>query len=142
MSRLLTNLLLYQSGYDIPEYSSPEDWTYKDRDWYYRALQKSSYGWNETENDYIPFMHNFLATIFMCCKDLSGHFEAIREGANKNERIRRFVLGSIIPVSKQEICEALPDVSQTTVEAVLAAMLKEGLIEKTGSTRVARYRHK
>ncbi len=139
VSRLLTILLLYRSGYDIQTYCSIETMTYKLRDWYYRSLQESSQGWHETENDYITFISSFLSIMSMCCTDLSRRFEAIPEGASKNERIRKIVLDSIIPISKKEICDALPDVSPTTVEAVLAAMQKEGLITKTGSTRGARY---
>ncbi len=142
VSRLLTALLLYRSGYDIQTYFSIEAMTYKLRDWYYRRLLESSQGWHETENDYIPFISGFLSIMSMCCADLSNRFEAIPEGAGKNERIRKAVLDSIIPVSKKEICDALPDVSQTTVEAVLASMQKEGLITKTGSTRGARYMRK
>ncbi|MCD8307499.1 MAG: Fic family protein [Clostridia bacterium] len=142
MSRLLTALLLYKIGYDVHTYISMEDWIYRERDWYYKALQQSSHGWKETKNDYIPFIYCFLHIMFMCSKDLTGYFDGIREGANKNERIRRTVLGSLMPISKKEICAALPDVSPTTVEAVLAAMQKERLIEKAGSTRGARYSRK
>ena len=49
------------------------------------------------------------------------------------------VLNSLTPLSKAEICRILPDVSSTTVEAVLGAMVKNGLIKKIGVSKSTRY---
>ncbi len=49
------------------------------------------------------------------------------------------MLNSLTPLSKAEICRLLPDVSPTTVEAVLGSMVKKGIIQKIGSSRSARY---
>jgi len=49
------------------------------------------------------------------------------------------VLNSLTPLSKAEICKILPDVSPTTVEAVLGAMVKSGTIKRIGSSRSTRY---
>ena len=57
----------------------------------------------------------------------------------KTERIELTVLNSILPISKSEICEHLPDVSPTTVEEVLGKMVKDGLIKKIGSARATKY---
>lgn len=38
-----------------------------------------------------------------------------------------------------DICRILPDVSPTTVEAVLGAMVKTGSVRRIGSSRAARY---
>ena len=46
------------------------------------------------------------------------------------------------PISKKDIMEALPDISQTTVEACLHRLLKVERIEKIGGNRNARYRRK
>jgi hypothetical protein len=50
------------------------------------------------------------------------------------------VLNSLLPISKREICYILPDVSPTTVEAVLAEMLKNGQVEKIGAARNTKYK--
>ena len=47
---------------------------------------------------------------------------------------------SLTPLSKAEICKILYDVSPTTVEAVLGAMVKRRTIRHIGSARSARYR--
>ena len=57
----------------------------------------------------------------------------------KTQQIRDFVLNHLIPISKQEICSALPEASATTVESVLAKMMKEGLIEKVGGGCATKY---
>ena len=49
------------------------------------------------------------------------------------------VLNSLIPISKGEICQIHPDISPTTVEAVLGAMVKDGQIRKIGKGRVTKY---
>jgi len=41
--------------------------------------------------------------------------------------------------AKAEVCYILPDVSPTTVEAVLAGMVKAGLVEKIGTARNTKY---
>ena len=57
----------------------------------------------------------------------------------KQARVEATVLNSLIPVSKSDICKILPDVSATTVEAVLGQMVRDGQIRKIGSGRGTRY---
>ena len=42
-------------------------------------------------------------------------------------------------VGKGDICAILPDVSPTTVEAVLGGMVREGRIAKLGTGRATKY---
>ena len=62
MSRLLSLLLLYKNGYDAGKYVSFEEQINKYKAYYYDALKRSSDGWEDNENDYFPFMENFLST--------------------------------------------------------------------------------
>ena len=57
----------------------------------------------------------------------------------KKARIEATVLNSLTPLSKSEICKILPDISPTTVEAVLGAMVKTGSIKLIGSGRATKY---
>ena len=57
----------------------------------------------------------------------------------KRQRIEATVINSLLPISKAEICYILPDVSPTTVEAVLAEMVKSARIEKVGVSRNTKY---
>lgn len=57
----------------------------------------------------------------------------------KKARVEAAILNSLMPLSKVEICKVLPDVSPTTVEAVLGAMVKNGTIKRIGESRATRY---
>lgn len=140
MSRLLTLLLLYKNGYDAGKYVSFEEQINNYKPFYYDALKKSSDGWHENRNSYFPFMENFLSTLYMCYKELDKRFAVVNGGKiTKQARIEATVLNSIIPISKSEICAILSDVSPTTVETVLYAMVKGGKIKKIGQGRNTRY---
>lgn len=112
ISRLLTVLLLYKSGYDIVKYISFEGQINKYKDSYFEALRMSSDKWHENENDYVPFIVNFLQVLYKCFKDLDESFTDISlKKAKKSERVKSILMGAIVPVSKQDIIAKLPDVS-------------------------------
>ena len=140
MSRLLFLLLLYKNGYDAGKYVSFEEQINNYKAYYYVALRESSAGWHENVNSYIPFIENFLSTLYMCYKELDKRFAVVHgKKITKTARIEATVLGSLVPISKAEICDILPDVSPTTVEAVLSKMVKDGQIKKIGQSRTTRY---
>ena len=140
VSRLLTVLLLYMAGYDIVRYISLEGRINKYKDSYYQALEASSQGWHDNKNDYIPFIINFLQLIYRCYKDLDEAFTDISlKKAKKSERVESILLNAIVPISKQEILDKLPDISVKTVELVISKMQKENRVKKIGTYRNARY---
>ena len=143
LSRLLTVFLLYRAGYDIGRYISIEGQINKYKESYYDALERSSVGWHENENDYTPFMVHFMQILYRCYKDLDESFMDISlKKARKSERVEAILLNAIVPVSKSDILDKVPDVSVKTVELVLRNMLKEDKIVKIGSYRNARYMKK
>lgn len=141
MSRLLSLLLLYKNGFDAGKYISFEEQINAHKAHYYEALRQSSSGWSENKNDYFPFMGDFLRTLYRCYQELDRRFATVEDGrATKSGRIEAVVLGSLTPLSKADICQILPDVSPTTVEALLGKMVKEGRIRKIGAGRATRYK--
>lgn len=140
MSRLLSLLLLYKNGFDICKYVSFEEQINNDKAYYYDTLKKSSNGWEENLNTYVPFIENFIVTLYRCYNELDKKFNVINTGkVTKTSRIEEILLNSITPISKSEICYLLPDVSPTTVEYVLGKMVKEDKIVKIGSSKNVRY---
>ena len=140
MSRLLSLLLLYHQGFDISKYISFEEQINNYKGSYYEALRLSSIGWHDNNNDYIPFIENFLFTLYRCYKELDKRFLTVKSGkSTKTKRIEDTVLSAFLPISKKEIISLLPDISVTTIEKVLSTMLKEGKIQKIGNTSNARY---
>ena len=140
MSRLLSLLLLYKNGYDAGKYVSFEEQINNYKAYYYEALRESSIGWHENQNTYVPFIENFLSMLYMCYKELDKRFAVVHgKKITKTARIEATVLNSLVPISKADICGILPDVSPTTVEAVLSKMVKEGQIKKIGQSKMTRY---
>ena len=140
MSRLLSLLLMYKNGFDVSKYISFEEQINLSKGSYYEALRQSSIDWHENKNDYIPFMENFLFTLYLCYKELDKRFLTLKSGkVSKAKRIEEIVLSAFIPISKKEIQDLLPDISVSTIERVLSEMLKDGKISKIGATNSARY---
>jgi len=140
MSRLLSLLLLYKNGFNAGKYISFEEQINERKNDYYEALRLSSKGWHDDSNSYFPFMENFVTTLLHCYKELDKRFAvANAKKVGKQERIEATVLNNLLPISKQEICYILPDISPTTVEAVLGAMIKSGMIKKIGVGKNTKY---
>lgn len=140
ISRLLTLLLLYKNGFDVGKYVSFEEQINNYKGNYYEALKLSSVDWEKNEHDYIPFIENFLFTLYLCYKELDKRFSIVNSNkVTKKARIEATVLNSLTPISKAEICKILPDVSATTVEAVLGVMVKQGDIQIIGSGVNSKY---
>lgn len=140
MSRLLSLLLLYKNGYDVGKYVSFEEQINRHKAAYYEALRQSSDGWHTNGNTYFPFIENFLYSLHMCYKELDKRFAVVHgKKITKTARIEAAVLNSLTPLSKAEICKIHPDISPTTVEAVLGSMVKRGFIRRVGAGRASRY---
>lgn len=140
VSRLLSLLLYYRAGFDIGKYISIENEILENRDYYYEALHESSKGWNENENNYVPFINFCMYILSSCYIKLNRLFlDSAGNRGSKALRIESLIEKTLVPVSKEEICRQLPDISTATVQSTLSRLLKEGKIVKTGTYRNARY---
>ena len=140
MSRLLTLLLLYRSGYIVGKYISIEMLIEKTKDTYYDALQASSAGWHDGMNDYMPFVSYTLGIIKSAYKTFSERVEHLTtKGISKPERVRQFIENKLGKVTKKDIMDACPDISATTIERTLGELVKDGTIIKLGNGRGTEY---
>lgn len=140
MSRLLTLLLLYRAGYIVGKYISIEMIIEKTKETYYEALQDSSINWHEGKNSYFHFAKYYLEVILSAYKEFSARVEFIsNRSLSKPERIRVLFSNTLQKLTKRMILEQCPDISQSTVEATLALLLKEGFIIKTGTGKNIAY---
>ncbi len=140
ISRLLSLLLLYKNGFDAGKYISFEEQINNRKGNYYDALQKSSQGWHVNNHDYSAFILEFITTVYTCYKELDKRFAVIgSKKVTKQARIEATVLNSLTPISKADIGKILPDVSATTIEAVLGKMVKNKLISKVGTGKGIKY---
>ncbi len=140
ISRLLSLLLLYKNGFDAGKYISFEEQINNRKGNYYDALQKSSFSWHENSQDYSAFIMEFITTVYACYKELDKRFAVIgSKKVTKQARVEATVLNSLTPISKADIGKILPDVSATTIEAVLGQMVRIGSIRKVGTGRGTKY---
>ncbi|RCX14372.1 Fic family protein [Anaerobacterium chartisolvens] len=140
MSRLLTLLLLYRSGYIVGKYISLEMIIEKTKETYYETLQNSSQLWHENKNDNLPFVKYCLGIILNAYKEFSSRVEHLQNRSlSKPERIRLLFDNTLKRLSKRDILEKCPDISTSTIEVALAGLLKEGYIIKTGAGKKTAY---
>lgn len=140
MSRLLTLLLLYRSGYIVGKYISIEMLIEKTKDTYYDVLQQSGAGWHESENDYLPFVEYYLGIVLNAYREFSSRVELLTtKGLSKTDRVRTVIENKVGKITKKEIMELCPDISQTTVEKALSDLTKQGAILKIGGGRYTKY---
>ena len=140
MSRLLTLLLLYRSGYFVGKYISLERLIADSKGTYYEALQDSSAGWHEGNNDYLPFVRYMLGIVAAAYREFASRVDIlVTKGLSKPDRVREIVRNTTGRITKTQIMNQCPDISQKTVERALADMLKNGEILKIGGGRYTSY---
>ena len=140
MSRLLTLLLLYKSGYTVGKYVSVEKEIERTKETYYEALAASSIGWRDGENDYMPFVTYMLGVLTACYKELDQRY-AIMSAPGSNEKMLREYFDQLIgTATKYDIMDANPTMSKRTIERILKKMQDEGVVEKVGAARSTAYR--
>ena len=82
----------------------------------------------------------FLVTLYSCYKELDRRFAVIGDKkVTKQARVEAVVLNSLTSISKAQVSKILPDVSITTIEAVLGQMIRSGQIRKVGTGKGVRY---
>jgi len=140
MSRLMTLLLLYQTGFIVGKYVSIEKIIEESKETYYEVLQDSSIGWHENENEYKPFVNYILGVIIGAYKDFESRVKLVTNpNFSKPDRIREIIKNHIGTITKSELVDMNPDISDTTVQRALAVLLKRGEIKKIGGGRYTKY---
>ena len=140
IARLFSELMLRKAGFDVSRYMSLDRVIEHDAMGYYDALNACVEGWDRGRNDYAPYALYWLERIHETYQRL---FDALESEANKpggkSERVREYVLTSEVAVSKRQILDAHPDISEATVENVLGKMVKAGEVRKVGAGRSTAY---
>lgn len=140
LSRLLTLLLLYRSGYIVGKYISIEKLIEQTKEIYYESLQLSSAGWHENKNDYEPFVKYMLGVIVAAYREFSSRVSLLTtQGMSKPDRVKEIIRATLEPITKTEILAKCPDISQVTVQRALADLVDKGDIIKLGGGRYTKY---
>jgi Fic family protein len=133
MSRLLTTLLLYRSGFYVGKYISLEAKIAKNKDLYYDALGKAQEGWHEGTEDAVPFIKYLLGTILAAYKDFEDRFSIVEEKLPAVDMVRKATLNKIGRFTKQDIRELCPSLSVSSIEGSLRKLVNEGELKREGS---------
>ena len=133
MSRLLTTLLLYRSGFYVGKYISLEAKIADNKDLYYEALRASQEGWLEGNDDPVPFIKYLLGTILAAYKDFEERFSLVEEKRPSLETVRMATQNKIGRFTKQDIRELCPSLSISSIEGSLRTLVDNGELRREGA---------
>jgi Fic family protein len=150
MSRLLTLLLLYKSGYQVGKYISIEKHIEKTKEAYYDALEEASQGWHEENDDPTIFVKYMLGVILACYREFESRVDIISDTTIVSETatgkkktitikskaydiVKASVDSRLGKFTKRELVNICPSISEKAVEAALKKLVDEGYVTKHGS---------
>lgn len=137
MSRLLTTLLLYRSGFEIGRFISLESKIAETKGEYYDALEAAQANWHEGQDDPTPFIRYLLGTIVAAYRDFEDRMDLLAPSAI--DTVRNAIKTKLGSFTKSEIAALCTDMSAATVERHLHALCEAGEIEKRGGGRSTYY---
>ena len=132
MSRLLTTLLLYRSGFYVGKYISLEAKIAKNKDLYYNSLAESQIGWHKGTEDVVPFIKYILGTILAAYKDFEDRMALVETKLPAIEMVKRASENKIGRFNKQEIRELCPTLSDSSIEGALRKLVASGELQRNG----------
>lgn len=139
MSRLLTTLLLYRSGYVVGRYISLENKIAKNKGLYYDALEECQKGWHEGNEDISPFIKYLLGTILAAYRDFEERVNLISAKLPAPEMVRRAAYEKIGKFTKNDIMELCPSIGKTSIENALKKLVEDGTIIRHGNGKSTFY---
>lgn len=145
MSRLLTLLLLYRSGYIVGQYISIEKAIADTKDSYYAVLQQSNQKWYEGDNAPKAFIKYMLGIVLSCYREFESRVMLASKTGNKStayDIVKKYTESTLGKFSKQDTLISCPSLGSSSVEAALKKLVEEGVIIRTGSGRKTMYMNK
>lgn len=139
MSRLLTTLLLYRSGYVVGRYVSLESLIERTKDAYYDALQDVSVGWREDNNDNTPFIKYLLGIVLAAYRDFESRVSLIDVKLSAIDLVKNAISKKIGKFTKNEIMELCPTLEKSSIGASLKKLVENGEIIMQGKGKSTFY---
>jgi len=141
LSRVLTNLLLLQKGYEYMPYISHEKLIEDNKKAYYLALRKSQKNWKKDNEDISSWLLFFLNIILEQSKRAIKLFEEESIEVVLSEKqltVWNYITGKKQVTPKEIRCDL--DMPAPTVLQILNKLVKMKKIERLGAGRGVRYR--
>lgn len=133
MSRILTTLLLYKSGYVVGKYISLEKKINDTKDEYYDALQTASKNWHDAQNDDTLFTKYILGIVLSAYRDFEERLQIISCKKSAKEMVKEVFNIKIGKITKRDIMDMCPNLSRSTVEKALRELISDKYIAKYGN---------
>ena len=142
MARLLTLLLLYQSGYGVGRYVSLERLVNDAKEGYYESLQAAGVGWHEDRHTIWPWLEYLLGILVAAYREFEDRVGLLGDGRGaKTAAIERFVRDRISDqFTIADVRDASLGASDSLIGKILARLRDEGVIEPLGTGRSAKWR--
>ncbi len=139
MSRLLTTLLLYKSGYVVGKYISLESKIEKNKINYYSALEKSGLGWHNGKENATPFVKYILGIIVSAYRDFEDRVNYIDDKIPAIDQVKNVIDNHIGKINKKKLIEKCPNIGVKSIERALKMLFDDGYIIKKGKGRATFY---
>jgi len=141
VSRLLTVLLLHQSGYEVSRYISLERLLENSKESYYNILNRASERWHEGGHAILPWWQFSLGILIAAYKEFENRMGIIRSSRGaKTAWVRDAIEQLPEEFGVGELVLACSGVSRPLIRTVLEALRKEGKLEVLGTGRGTKWK--
>ncbi|WP_308511542.1 Fic family protein [uncultured Veillonella sp.] len=139
MSRLLTTLLLYRSGFMVGKYVSLEAKIAANKDMYYAALRESSDAWYSESSCPTAFIRYWLQMVLAAYHDFEDRSSLLVNSGSAIHQVQTAIDNHLGAFTKQHIREWCPNLSDSAIEGAMRTLVKNGSIYRKGGGRSTYY---
>ena len=139
MSRLLTTLLLYRSGFMVGKYVSLEAKIAANKDMYYAALRESSDAWYDESSCPTAFIRYWLQMLLAAYHDFEDRSSLLVNSTSVIHQVQTAIDNHLGAFTKQHIREWCPNLSDSSIEGAVRTLVKNGIISRKGGGRSTYY---
>ena len=139
MSRLLTTLLLYRSGFMVGKYVSLEAKIAANKDMYYAALRESSDAWHSESSCPTAFIRYWLQMVLAAYHDFEDRSSLLVNSGSAIHQVQTAIDNHLGAFTKQHIREWCPNLSDSAIEGAMRTLVKNGSIYRKGGGRSTYY---
>lgn len=134
MSRLLTTLLLYKSGYLVGKYISLEKKIESTKQDYYDALAQSNDGRKEGKNNALPFIKYLLRIVLSAYRDFESRVDLVSDKKpSAFEMVKVAIDEHLGKFTKSKLIELCPAISKASIENALKKLVETDYITRHGN---------
>ena len=96
--------------------------------------------WHEGTNNYEPFVQYLLGVIVAAYREFEARVDIlVTTGLAKPERVAEIIKGTLGKITKRDLLDQCPDISDVTVQRALNDLVKSGRILKLSGGRYTSY---